>query len=167
MVATGDCDGLLMLWHWNGDRWDGEQLWRNEDLDKPSKSIAMSGDDNLIVMVIIYYRKPSRVIALEYDGSQRLETRESALPVEPEEVKSVVFCDQRQRIITRSKNTVRTWDKVDGEWTCSHSLEHGRPISSVAVSGDGRRIVSGGDEKSVAVWVEDGCTCKLVQRLFG
>ena len=54
-------------------------------------------------------------------------------------------------------NTVAVWDLDTG--TRIHSLTgHHGPVTSVAVSHDGRRIVSGSEDNTVAVWDLDAGT---------
>jgi len=58
-------------------------------------------------------------------------------------------------------NTVRVWDAVSGECVLGPLEGHTDLVSSVSISADGRRVVSGSYDKTVRVWDAVSGECVL------
>ncbi|KAF8839939.1 WD40 repeat-like protein [Paxillus ammoniavirescens] len=64
----------------------------------------------------------------------------------------IVYFPEGARLVTCSPDrTVRVWNVENGEQEGT-SMEHGGWVHALAVTGDGKRILSGGADKRITVW---------------
>ncbi|KAF9219415.1 WD40 repeat-like protein [Gyrodon lividus] len=94
-----------------------------------------------------------------YDTARNTYRRIRGLPLPPlvlrdhtDWINSVAFLpDGKQVISCSADNSIRAWRVEDGR-QMGTVMEEGGPVCAVAVSGDGRWIASGGQQKNITIW---------------
>jgi tricorn protease-like protein len=119
--------------------------------------VAISGDGKRVVSGSYYDGSPR--IRL---GWVRVWDAESGLQISTLEGHmeggiSVTISRDGKRIVLSEHGTVRVWNAESGQEICSYNGH----ANSVAISGDGTRIISGGEDGTVRVWDAETGTEKL------
>jgi len=65
-------------------------------------------------------------------------------------VLSVGFSPDGNQIMTAGDTTTKIWKTADG--TLLETIQHGQPLTGAAVSGDGTRLVTGGEDAMARLW---------------
>jgi WD40 repeat protein len=136
-------DGRAFLWNMATG---ASQLLYADRTQSPLSDGALSDDGRLALVA------GSRGRALVFDVNSR---KLVAVHVQPqsagEEVLAGAFSPSHKLAVTSEGQNIAVWDTTDGR-TKLLLTGHEGPVGAVAFSPDGKRIVSGGADRSIRVW---------------
>ncbi len=99
-----------------------------------SKHLAFGSDNRTINL----YKLPSGTLEAQFTGHA-------------EEVTDLIWIDATRLASCSTDRTVRLWDPATGE-NVATLRGHSRQVRCLAISSDGRRLISGGEDQIVKVW---------------
>ncbi|MFO7908241.1 MAG: protein kinase, partial [Pirellulaceae bacterium] len=154
LLAAGTSEGVLSLWDVRTR--SQEMVWNVEQRIGPGQ-LAVSPDGSKLVETI--WGRPSDAVWI-FDTSTG--EMQQALPAEG--CHSVAFSPDGARLVVDCENDLLVWDfagrRLEGTWP-----GHTSTIHAIAFRGDGQRIASGGEDRSILL--RHGETGKVLFRLTG
>jgi WD40 repeat protein/tRNA A-37 threonylcarbamoyl transferase component Bud32 len=169
-IISGGDSGEVMVW-------DAESGRAIRTLKGPSGRVAISRNGKRIVSSGIVSSGSTMVSVWDAEsGLEKLTLRvvdkERLYAHEVNVVGVAISHDGNRIVLGRQGGTVKVWDVESCQEICTFKGHTGslapieydssrRIVSSVAISGDGKRIISGGDDGTVRVWDADTGVEKL------
>jgi tricorn protease-like protein len=153
-LLTGSDDEKVYLWNVN----TGEQLKRFTGHSNYVYAVAFSPDGRYVASGGV--DKTVRVFDL--NGGQLVKTFDG----HTESVTNVAFTSDSRFVLSSGDSSIHLWDLTSGkEAPRRFDGQHSGRIPAMALSADGRRLATGGDDRTVKLW--DVATGKMLHSFAG
>lgn len=142
-IATGNQDGTVHVWETRS----GKDL-QMSGYPLKVRELAWSADSALLAT-----GGGAVVTVWSFAGKGPAGQKPAQLAGHEERVTGVVFAG-RGLVSTSEDGTMRMWSRRNG-WQCVRTENAGRPLTSLAVSPDGRLVAAASDAGTVLVWSQE------------